>query len=90
MDLFRDRRPSGHLPKPEDFSTPLSRTALTKANNRFRQSGVQRAAGNDSEAADRLIHMTAKARFIARHKGQDDFPDVGSYLEYLREVSNGA
>lgn len=90
MELFRDRRPSGHLPKPEDYSTPLSRTALAEANARFRVSGVQRAAGNDSAAADRLIRRATKTRFNARHKGQEDFPDVGSYLEYLGEASNGA
>ena len=85
MDLFRDRRPSGHLPKPEDFSTPLSRTALTKANNRFRQSGVQRAAGNDSVQAETIVRRLTKERFNARHKGAEDFPDVGSYLQYLND-----
>ena len=89
MDLWHDRRPSGHLPKPEDYETPLSRAALAEANKRFRESGVQRAAGNDANAADRLIRKMTKDRFNARRKGQEDFPDVGSYLAYLASQDGG-
>ena len=85
MALWHDRRPSGHLPKPEDYETPLSRAALAEANKRFRESGVQRAAGTDSSQAEVIVRRLTKDRFNARHKGAEDFPDVGSYLEYLNE-----
>ena len=82
MDV-RDRRPSGHLPGPDDFETPLTRQALTEANRRFKESGVPLAAGNDPEEAARLIRKATKTRFNSRRRDVGDFDSVGSYLEYL-------
>jgi hypothetical protein len=83
MPEFRDRRPDGHLPHPEDYDTPLTHTTLIEANRRFRQTGVPSVVGNDPEAADRLVRRTIKTRFNERRKGFEDFLTVGAYLEYL-------
>jgi hypothetical protein len=82
MDI-RDRRPSGHLPGPDDFETPLTRQALTEANKRFKESGVPLAAGNDPVEAARRIRRATKGRFNLRVREGQDFGTVGDYLEYL-------
>jgi hypothetical protein len=85
---IRDRRPSGHLPAPDDYETPLTRTSLVEANRRFRLTGVQAAAGNDLVEADRLVKRTIKERFNGRRKGYEDFPTVGDYLAYLNGLED--
>jgi hypothetical protein len=87
-DLFRDRRPDGHLPRAEDYGTPVTRTTLAAANRRFRETGVQLQAGWDREEAGRLIRKTIKDRFNGRRSGWDDFPTVGDYLEYMNGLTS--
>lgn len=83
---FRDRRPNAQ-PGAEDYERPLTRTTLTEANRRFRQSGVQAVVGNDAGKADRIVRRTIRERFNSRRKGFEDFPTVGDYLDYLTEQS---
>ena len=80
---FRDRRPGGHLPRPEDYETPLTRTRVAEADERFRLSGVQGILGPDPDEAERRIKHAIKSRFNRRRNGQGDFATVGDYLEYL-------
>jgi hypothetical protein len=84
-DLFRDRRPDGHLPRAEDYGTPVTRTTLTAANRRFRETGVQLRAGWDREEAGRIVRRATKERFTSRQLGGDDLPTIGDYLEYLNQ-----
>lgn len=83
---FRDRRPNGHLPRPEDYETPLSKTSLAEANRRFRASGVSAVIRTDPYSADTIIRRATKARFNSRREAEFDFRTIGEYLEYL----NGA
>ena len=85
MPVFHDRRPRQHLPQPEDYETPLTRTSLAEANKRFRQTGVSSVIGNDTAKADRIIKKAIKERFNERRKGFEDFQTVGAYMEYLNE-----
>jgi len=87
--IVRDRRPSGHLPREEDYATPVTRTTLTAANKRFRETGVQLRTGWDQQEADRIIRRAAKDRFTSRHRGGDDLPSIGEYLEYLNTRGRG-
>lgn len=87
MDTIRDRRPNKHIPTPEDYETPLTRSALLEANKRFRAYGVPGAVpGSNRDKADRIVKDVTRERY-KRHKisGQD-FESVGEYLEYLNET----
>lgn len=86
MVEFHDRRLNAQ-PSAEDYDRPLTRTTLTEANRLFRQRGVQGTIGNDGEKADRIVRRTVKERFNSRRKGFEDFPTVGSYLDYLNSVA---
>lgn len=85
-DLFRDRRTNAKS-RDEDYDIPLTRTTLTDANRRFRQSGVQAVIGHNPGEADRLIKKTIKERFNDRRKGFEDFETVGEYLDYLNGLT---
>lgn len=77
--IFNDRRNLNHLPTDEDYERPLDKAGLTKANKRFRQSGVSRVVGTDTEAACQRIKEVTKKR---RHGLE--FSSVGEYLDFLR------
>lgn len=81
MELFNDRRPTGHFPTEDDYSVPLDKAGLTRANKRFRQSGISRVVGTDPVAAQDRIKAVTKIR----RQGKE-FGSVGEYLEFL----NGA
>jgi hypothetical protein len=85
---FRDRRPQGHLPRDDDFATPVSKTTLAQANDRFRHgSAFYGPIGPDSNAAAKLVRRVTKERFNVRRAGQEDFATIGDYLTYLNEVA---
>lgn len=83
MIEFHDKRNLAHLPKPSDYETPLTRSALTSANRRFRQTGVPKAVGNDSVKAEEVVKRGTKARRKGAYQGQS----VGEYLEFLNEIA---
>ena len=79
MVAFNDRRNLNHLPSQEDYDTPLTKSTLAKANNRFRQSGVSKAVGTDKEMAATIVSKAMKNR----RKGVYSPKTVGEYLELL-------
>jgi len=84
MIEFNDRRNLGHLPKPEDYETPLTKARLTEANRRFRQSGVPRVVSTDREKAANIVSIVTKER----RKGTiNPGQTVGEYLEFLNSIS---
>lgn len=73
-----------HLPKSEDYEIPLTRSSLTAANKRFRETGVRRAVGNDKEKAARIVSSVVRDR----RKGTiNPGNTVGEYLEFLNSVA---
>ena len=76
---FNDRRDLGHLPKPQDYETPLDKTSLTEANRRFRQSGVPKVVLSDKEKAAKIVSITMRMR----RKGVVNPLSVGEYLVLL-------
>jgi hypothetical protein len=83
MIEFHDKRNLAHLPKPSDYEVPLTRSALTSANRRFRQTGVPKVIGNDRDKAEQAVKSGSKARRKGDYKGQT----VGEYLEFLNEIA---
>lgn len=85
---FHDRRNLGHLPTQQDYETPLTKTSLTEANKRFRQSGVPRVVSSDAEKAANIVSITMRLR----RKGVVSPQSVGEYLELLngKENTNGS
>lgn len=81
---FNDRRDLRHLPRPEDYETPLTRTSLAEANRRFRQSGVPRVVHSDREKAAKIV-STAMTQ---RRKGVVSPQTVGEYLEFLNGMED--
>jgi hypothetical protein len=88
MTLFNDKRNLNHLPGNDDYETPLTPSALAKANKRFRQSGVSRSVGTDPVAADARIKSTTKMRRRNTKLGQPDFGTVGEYMEFLNGIQH--
>lgn len=83
MVEFHDKRDLRHLPKPEDYEVELTRASLTKANQRFRQTGVSRVVGSDKEKAAKIVNSVMRDR----RKGLDTGQSVGEYLEFLNSVA---
>lgn len=81
---FNDRRDLRHLPKAEDYETPLTKTSLTEANRRFRQSGVPTVVHSDREKAAKMVSTTMKLR----RKGEINPETVGEYLEFLNGIGD--
>lgn len=84
MVEFHDKRDLRHLPKPEDYEVELTRASLTKANQRFRQTGVSRVVGSDQEKAAKIVNSVTRDR----RKGKINTGNtVGEYLEFLNSVA---
>lgn len=84
MVAFHDKRNQGHLPTAQDYDTPLDRAGLTKANKRFRQSGVSRVVGTDQQEAGRIVSEVTRDRRKGKiNAGQT----VGEYLEFLNSIA---
>jgi hypothetical protein len=85
MIEFHDKRNLRHFPVKEDYETPLTRASLTRANQRFRQTGVSRVVGSDREKADRIVKDITRER----RKGKiNPGNTVGEYLEFLNSVAD--
>jgi hypothetical protein len=87
MVYFNDRRPRHHVPTEEDYRTPLTRTMVTEANKRFRNSGVPEVIHSNQKKADKIVNEATKKRFKSRRRSGQDFQSVGEYLEFLNEIA---
>lgn len=87
MEFFHDRRKTDHLPRDEDFETPMEPLAVAEANRRFRESGVPGVirAQNRPLAAD-IVSETQRIRHRARRAEGKDFSSVGEYLEFMNSI----
>lgn len=80
---INDRRPPKPLPKPGDYETPLSRTAIKRVHQEYRQTGVRGRLGTDKGKADQIIRQAIKDRHTTRRQGYGDFDSIGTYKEFL-------
>lgn len=84
MVQFNDKRNLGHLPTAQDYETPLDRAGLTRANKRFRQTGISRVVGTDQQEAGRIVNEVTRNR----RKGKiNPGNTVGEYLEFLNSIA---
>lgn len=87
VDYFHDRRKTDHLPRDDDYSTPMEPSAVAEANRRFRESGVPGVIRvKNRPFADDIVSETQKIRHRARRAEGKDFSSVGEYLEFLNSI----
>ena len=76
---FHDRRPNGHYPTEDDYTTPLSPRALTEANRRLVSSQPAYRAPDEKKRT----RQANVQRHRARQRGTLGYDNIGGYLALM-------